>query len=277
MSTLEENKALVKKIQNVVYGILCDIDDFCKENNITYFLSGGTCLGAVRHKGFIPWDDDADIMMPRKEYERFLNLFPKAHPEKYGVGSLKNDSEWQRQFARVWDIHTVLKHKTLNEKEMGVFVDIFPIDGLPSGKYAQKMYYANIKILNSLKNASFKTAFQEHEKFILIKKILGVIVKPFGPHFFSECMDKYAKKYEFESSKYVCVSLAAHYGERETIHRKYMSKAVRLPFEGRTFPVPVGYKKYLSNLYGNYMEIPKDAEENGYTHLDIWQIEFKEG
>lgn len=274
MADIEENKALVKKIQNVVFSILCDIDEFCRENNITYYLSGGSCLGAVRHKGFIPWDDDADLMMPRKDYIRFIKLFNKKCSDKYSVGSLYTDPEWQRQYARVWDNSTVWKSKNLNDKEMGIFIDIFPIDGLPSNKYLRKFFYAKTKIYNALGNASVKTMYLEKEKFRALKKIAGFLVKPLGARYFAVKMDNAAKKYKFEKCRYVGVSMAAHYGERETILREYMEKPAYLQFEGKSLPVPVGYETYLSNLYGDYMQIPKGAAENGYSHLDHWIVEF---
>ena len=89
-------------------------------------------------------------------------------------------------------------------------------------------------------------------------------------------MERQAIRYPFDSSKYVAVSMVCHYGEREIIRRKYMEKTVDLPFNGRMFPVPIGYKKYLSNLYGDYMQIPKDVAEQGYTHLTRWKIEFND-
>ena len=87
-------------------------------------------------------------------------------------------------------------------------------------------------------------------------------------------MDGLARMHDFETSKYVGASMAAHYGERETIESEEMKTETRLIFEGKEFPVPIGYEKYLSNLYGDYMVIPKDAEKNGYSHLDHWTVEF---
>lgn len=157
---------------------------------------------------------------------------------------------------------------------MGIFVDIFPIDGLPEGKLKQKVYYQTIKVINALRNSSVKQAFRENEGYRLIKKTVAFVTRPIGPRWFAKKMDIIAKKYDFETSKQVAVSLAIHYWDKETIDRKYMCKPVYLEFEGKKLPVPVGYKKYLSNLYGNYMDIPKDAEQNGYTHLDGWVVEF---
>lgn len=275
MATLEENKATVKKMQKIVLEIMCDIDDYCKENGIRYFLSGGTCLGAVRHQGFIPWDDDGDLMMPRSDYEKFLKQFPKAY-SKYGIGSLSLNPKWQRQYTRVWNKKTSWKSKNLDDLTMGIFVDIFPIDGLPESALGRKLFFTRVKTLSAMGNAIVKRSFLDGEKYRTIKKVAGAIFKPIGSRFFAVRMEKLARKYSFDASTYVGVSMAAHYGERETIEAEDMKTAVYLPFEGRDFPVPIGYKTYLSNLYGDYMTIPEGAEEKGYSHLDHWTITFSE-
>lgn len=262
----------VSQMQEIVFRILCDIDDYCKRNEIRYFLSGGSCLGAVRHQGFIPWDDDADIMIPRPDFDRFIEGFGGDYSKKYGVGSLKVDSEWPMQFGRVWDLSTEAHYKNLDTKSMGVFIDVFPIDGLPEKKSKQRYLYKKLKCINVLRHASMRIGFREEEKYRVLKNILHFFCKPIGPHRFAQMMENQVVKYPFDSSKYVGVSMACHYGDKETIERENMDKSVLLQFNGREMPVPVGYHQYLSNLYGNYMKIPKDVAERGYTHLVHWEV-----
>lgn len=274
MNDLEMKKKTVKQMQLIVLDILCDVDKFCAKNNICWFLSGGSCLGAVRHQGFIPWDDDGDIMMPRSDYERFIKLFKADYSGKYGVGSFETDDQWHRQYARIWDLSTTLHSENLDDEEIGVFIDVFAIDGLPENKIIRSIYYKRLKVLCGLQNASIRTKYLDGEKYITIKRLASTFTRPFGARYFTGRIIKLAKKYKYDISKYVGVSTACHYGNRETMKRQDMEKETRLMFEGRLFPVPIGYEQYLSNLYGDYMTIPKDAEEKGYSHLDHWTVEF---
>jgi len=217
----ESSNETVRQIQAIVYKILCDVDEYCSREKLTYYLSGGSCLGAVRHQGFIPWDDDADIMLPRNDYEKFLREFGKAYVWKYRVGCLETDAKWCRTYARIWDLNTELIQTKVEDMNMGIFVDVFPIDGLPKNKLSQKIYFTRIKVLNVLRNAAIRTDFYDYEKYRHLKKILSYLAKPMGARYFAEEIDRLGRKHSFENSQYVAASLAVHYGEKEIIEREY--------------------------------------------------------
>lgn len=269
-------KELVRELQHLSYAILCDVDEYCRAHNLNYYLSGGSCLGAVRHRGFIPWDDDVDIMLPRRDYLRLIEGFGAAHPGKYKVGSLQTDPDWARPNARIWDLNTELIQKTTTEQAMGVFIDVFPIDGLPEGRFARKLFFRRLKALDVLRNAARRKAFFSYEKFRSLKRALGALVRPLGPRFFARRLERAVCRYDFDRCKYVAASMAVHYWDRECIERECMDRAVPLRFEDRDFPAPVGYDTYLHNLYGDYMQIPPDAAEKGYSHLEGWEVRIKD-
>ena len=264
----------VSTIHKLVFDILCDIDDFCNENSIRYFLAGGTCLGAVRDQGFIPWDDDADLILPREDYERFFKLFPQKYNDKYGAAILSIDPNWKREHGKVWDKRTVVYVNNTEQDAIGVFVDLFAIDGLPESWIKRKIFFKKMKIYSALKYACIKKYFLDTERYKLLKTAVGLLVKPLGARYFAEKMDKAARKYSFESAKLVAASTAVNYGERETIEKVHMSKPAYKIFEGREFPVPIGYDVYLKNEYGDYMKVPEGAAERGFTHLANWSVKF---
>ena len=127
-----------------------------------------------------------------------------------------------------------------------------------------------------MRNISRRKAFYENEKYVTIKKILGKVLFFLNGYKISKRQNNIARSYDFNSSKYAAVSLALHYWEKETIERSAFDDVKYVPFRDRKLPVPIGYDRYLSNLYGDYMTIPKEAEESGKTHLDNWEIEFND-
>ncbi|MCP1109486.1 lipopolysaccharide cholinephosphotransferase [Lachnospiraceae bacterium PM6-15] len=266
----------IAKIQKIVFEILIDIDEYCRANNIQYFLSGGSCLGAVRHSDFIPWDDDADIMMPRIEYLRFFKGFSKTYGDKYGMSTLELDEEWKIPSGRIWNLKSVSRNINLDMKSIGIFVDVFPIDGLPKEKKRQIKFFKKIKRMNIMRHAALRVQFKKNEHWKIPKRFMAIYCKAKGARYFAEKIQNEALKYNYEDADEVAVSMACHYWEKEIIEKRHMESATLLEFNGKEFPVPVGYDTYLRNLYGDYMRIPRDVSEQGYTHLGHWEVSIEE-
>lgn len=266
----------VEKMQSIIYEILCEIDSYCSKEGIKYFLSGGTCLGAVRHKGFIPWDDDGDIMMPRDDYEKFIQHFGTKTTSRFRICTLDNDKKCNLPYARVWDPNTRIIHKTVYGPDMGVSVDVFPIDGVSDVLWKRKVFFGTLKVLDNVCSEATRRKYLPEHRFVVMRKIVGRIARLFGVHFFASLMNSLAKAHDYNTSRYVACSLPAHYGERETIDKIYMSDPVCMDFKDSKFSIPSGYDRYLTNLYGkDYMVVPDGPKET--THLDVWEVQFDVG
>lgn len=263
----------LKEIQQLELEIMKDVHRFCKENNIKYYLSGGTLLGAIRHKGFIPWDDDIDIIMPRPDYERFIKEYKSKKPY-YTLTCIQNNSQHLFTFAKLFDSRTIKIEKGLdysNANRGGVEIDIFPMDGLPKDENKSDRYFKNQKnifrcyslAVGELKNS--KNIFKKILKYIPLK-----VCKFIGKEYFINLINNRAKKYNFNDSEYVACSIVPYYGNKERILKEDYINQIEVEFESEVFYAPKGYHKYLSNLYGNYMELPPKEKRVTHHQCDIY-------
>ncbi len=264
--SLEEKK-------KILVSILSEVHNFCDENNLKYFLTGGTLIGAVRHKGFIPWDDDIDIYMPRNDYEKFLCKFNKES-ERYQVISLKTDG-YYLPFGKVIDTKTVLIENVDSDYKMGIYLDIFPLDNLSSNYNAALSLYKAVSFyrkLLAIKNAASDSKRKPYMNFIL--KVGKVVIMPVSRKWILYQIDMLSQKYrEDTSSQYIGAICAAFYGEKEILRSEWFTERCLLEFEGRKFWAPKGYDAFLTQLYGDYMQLP--PEEKRVTHHDnkAWLVE----
>ncbi len=256
------------EVHNSLREMLKKIDSVCKDNGIVYFLSGGTAIGAIREKGFIPWDDDIDIMLPRKEYDKLITLLEQDNDGRFKVYSL-HDPSWNRPYSCFVDENTVAKHELVDYSHLGVTMDILPMDGLPSSRKKVASYYKKLRFTYSLYYSSLKVNFSPDEKWIPLKKLASLFTKLVGAHRICKRIDKKAKAREYDASEYVGCSILIHFMEKEWFKKEWFHEQVYVPFEGAEFPVMNGYDDYLTTLYGDYMKRP-DQECNLDHHTSYY-------
>jgi len=247
----------LREVQLSCLDIMKAFDAFCKENKLTYYLSGGTLLGAVRHQGFIPWDDDVDLMMPREDYQRMLTLdFPDPN---YGFFCLEKMADYSRPWVRMTDKRTVISGMAhYSGDTQAICIDIFPIDGVPAGRLATKLFFKRIRLNDALCKSAKRNYTPEGERFRRLKAVLRALLTPIGARRLALRMNRIAMAHPFATSAYRGVSMVTHYGEREKMPAGVFDHSVELPFEGLPFPAPNGYHEYLSRLYGDYMQLPPE-------------------
>lgn len=254
-----------KELRTIQLDLLRKTVDFCERNNIRYFLCGGTLLGAVRHHGYIPWDDDIDISMPRPDYDRFISLFNK--PENYyQVIDLSNNPNYGFPFAKVHDTRTFVNELQYAEDQFGVYIDIFPIDGVGEDKQIFRILRLR-KLLHTKKANYYKRT--------LSKKIINtfgkILLLPFSAHDIVKMMDKEARKYPFGSTPRAG-AIINPYGTREIVDLSVFDKAIPMRFEDRDYMVPAAYDTWLGSIYGDYMQLPpEDKRHSPHVSIAYWK------
>ena len=264
----------LEEIQQKSFEILKVIKQICDKNNFKYYLMYGTLLGAVRHGGFIPWDDDIDIMMPRCDYEKFINYCIEHSNELKPLELIhyKTNLNYIYPIARLSDSRYINKYSNTKDYGLGLFVDIYPFDGANDldKKYNNKLYkkarniisYGKIKFVKS--NTLIKT-IGKYIVFCLLKfKNINKLLKK---------IDLDAQKYSYDECEYV-QCMVWNINRNKSIPKKLIedkNEINRIKFNGILFNVPNNYKEVLKILYGDYMKLPPENERIGHHYYSIYR------
>jgi lipopolysaccharide cholinephosphotransferase len=237
--------------------ILKEFAKFCEDHNLRYYLAYGTLLGAVRHQGFIPWDDDIDVIMPRPDYTRFLKLTKNSMGENLRVLSSFNEPDTIYPFAKVVDTRTTVIETTIRlNNPLGVWIDVFPMDGIPEDKKEVDSLFLKMKIYQQLLYLSIaKITKGKNMLTTLLKCILIPPARLLNYRYIIQKIEQKAQQYEFDNCDYTAV-LVGVYGQKEVVLREEYIKPVKMIFEGEYFYVPSNYHEHLTSLYEDYMQPP---------------------
>lgn len=237
------------------------IDKVCQEKNLKYFVYYGSLIGAVRHHGMIPWDDDIDIIMPRNDYEKFLEYFKNNDTGNYTIVSNDTDFSVPYLISRVSDNRYHLEFSKTFQHEVGIFIDIYPFDGMGNHKFIANIHGGFLYFLRKFFYVKFQTYYPKGryvKNFFL--KVLNKILNLRKKSLIASILKRHSKLYKYEKSKYVNCPLWADRYKKDNIPREWLEKTLRIKFEGIDVNIPAEYDKILKALYGNYMELPPENE-----------------
>lgn len=259
----------LKEIQSVSLEILKDVHCFCENNDIKYTLAYGTLIGAIRHHGFIPWDNDIDICMPRPDYEKFIQTYKSNSYELAYLDSPKYDC--LATYARVFDKRTVAINFNWIKEPVGVWIDIFPLDGVPDDLLEFKtMYNQYAKIWRKLILKKIQFCRFSDKKNILDKLKLFLRkcrrLNGLGGHHSYRVYNRIIQKIPFGQTKHCSQMTVMDNGPVEHIPISIFSEMIRLDFEDTTFFAVKDYDTLLKLVYNNYMELP--PENQRIAHQD---------
>jgi lipopolysaccharide cholinephosphotransferase len=269
------NEQKLRKVQMIQLELLLDLDRFCKENDIHYNLIFGTLLGAVRHKGFIPWDDDLDVGMTRENFEKFTNLYKS---DSYFLQNYKTDSHYYRQFSRLRKNGTLFVQNLYKDLAVhhGIFIDIFPFDGIHPNCILEVLRYKVINFMekiNKIRNHDISADKNLFKKIVmrLIQSTSVIIKKPT----FDKWQTALIAFKPSNKSTYITNLTLNPYKERvkwNLIKKTDFLNSFNLEFEGHLFPVPKIYHQYLTQIYGDYMQLPPIDKRK--PHHGVFKVDF---
>ena len=269
---------ILRKLQLVELKALDEVRRICELHDLKYFLIAGNLIGAIRHKGFIPWDDDIDIGMMRSDYDKFIEYcktdLDKEHFFLQTPSTEKGNADFELARIRINGTKFVEKHRKDLNLHNGIFVEVFPYDDLPDSNI-RSFFYGNLFIMLK-KAAGIRLGYHYGENSKLKKAVLAVIT------FFSKIipltkllkmLDNYHIKYQNPNSKWVFLIAGGTSYKKERHLRKTVTELTTTEFEGKQYPIPKDYDTFLTEQYGDYMTPPPENERVNNYHT-IEELDF---
>ena len=260
---------LVKKVQQTELEILLEIDKVCKKHNIKYYLYYGSLIGAVRHSGFIPWDDDIDIVLFREDYDKLMSVLASELSENFWLQNYDTDDEYWHLYAKVRKRGTLYKERNTDnipDEKCGIWVDIFPLDNAHPRRPVDKAINGILKTMEfaikqkqlSVPNSEFSRRFLPFIKFWSLFSKKSLIKKE----------QKLLQIFNKRSTPY-CTNMGNVAPKAPTLYKKASFGQKFINFDGEMLPVPQDYDDILTTCYGDYMKIPPENERFVHTPTDV--------
>ena len=257
----------VNELKKVQLEMLEYFDAFCRKNKISYWLDYGTLLGAIRHKGYIPWDDDVDVAMLREDYEKAAKLFNKQSNGAYILQTPTNNKESCYPFGKLLNTRTVLYEYGEKGIKTSVYIDVFVYDNAPEDKETVKRIFRKRDFLGRIRRIKLpmRSGLSLSKRVMYV--ICSVLLKPISMNKINRALDKNAKKFEGDKSAVNVSSFVDPYDTSYfSVPKSFFTDLTEVDFEGKKYFAPEKYDEWLRKIYGNYMEFPP-VEKRVSTHV----------
>ena len=264
----------VEELKKIQLDILLSLHQFCSDNIINYSLAAGTLIGAVRHKGFIPWDDDIDVYLLREDYNKLVRSFPDVYNEKYVFVSMERDHAWHRAYGKLYDNRTIDVERSHNEyAKLGVGIDVFPIDDVPDNFEEWIRYEKKRRIYRDM--MTIKSLYWSKERSLSknIITILGrLILSPFSFAFFAKRISDYSQIHNNKGYNHVYENCLGVYNSKNPWLKSDIAEVIEAPFEEQTVFIMKGFDDYLITVYGDYMQLPPvEKRISHHSFIAYWK------
>lgn len=263
----------LRTIQQIETDVLCEVDRICKKYQIKYALGFGTLIGAVRHQGFIPWDDDVDICMMRKDYEKFKDICKTELNPKYFYQSRDTDPEYYHLFDKIRVNGTVFKEDLIAEHDIhhGVYIDIFPMDYVPTNSFLRGIQFWKFHFYRTGLMAKYMSMEERTGYKLLAAKVVRALFRPFSLDSLYKNATREACRYDGKRSSYI-FNFCSAINEKSLCHASCLEDVVYAKFEDKEFLIPKEYDEVLRVEYGDYMQLPPEKDRVPHHHLTELKI-----